>query len=408
MEHIITDKKNPISIWSLFRDYWPSFQDVHWPKWSNLMREWSMKCMKDTTKCWSWALWFATYWCTCWKKTIINFTCKRKFCSRCSQPLSDKLINNVRVWLPTNIQYIHITFTLPEELRNFRLEYRHIGALNTIFQEAARTTRQYLMEKFSITPWIFSMIHTFWSHANRNPHIHLVSTLWWISVNSDKEKERINIKEKHLSFRSFKKRRRALIAKECRKILKKHDPKNYQKRNKIIEKLFKKSWYVTLSDPIIDVTKVVNYITRYICRPPISVAKIVDANLTKCPYESSITIKYTHKKPREERTVTYSIFDFIWMICRQLPDKYFKTIRFYWLFAHNKRKVTIPFIEEKTKSGNSPKIEKKPTNFKDRIRQTFGKNPFFCENCNCDMELLSITYFSKKLQSFTTNYFDSW
>jgi hypothetical protein len=139
----------------------------------------------------------------------------------------------------------------------------------------------------------------------------------------------MDISEKYLSFRSFKERRRALISKKCRKMLKKEDPENYDKRNNIIRKLFKKSWYVKLSDPIIDVVYVMSYVTRYMYKAPVSITKIIDAKLTKNPHKSTITIKYFHKKPREERTITYTVFEFLGMIIRQLPDKYFKCIRFY-------------------------------------------------------------------------------
>jgi len=35
-----------------------------------------------------------------------------------------------------------------------------------------------------------------------------------------------------------------------------------------------------------------------------------------------------HKKPREERFITYTIFEFLGKIIRQLPDKYFRTVRY--------------------------------------------------------------------------------
>jgi len=134
--------------------------------------------MEDCIKCKSWELGYATYECPCcWERQIVCFTCKRKFCSSCSKPLCDRFINRIRERLPTNISYIHITFTLPEELRDFWIKYRNTWALNIIFQEAAKMIKEYLYEKFGIKPGIFSMIHTFWSHVNRNPHLHLVCTL---------------------------------------------------------------------------------------------------------------------------------------------------------------------------------------------------------------------------------------
>jgi len=217
----------------------------------------------------------------------------------------------------------------------------------------------------------------------------------------------MDISEKYLSFRSFKSKRRARIAEKCRNTLEKYDPENYNKRDKVIEKLFKKSWYVQLSDPIIDVSHVMSYITRYMYRSPVSVSKIIDSNLTDDPHTSTITIKYTHKKPREERIITYTVFDFIGMIMRQLPDKNFRTIRFYWLFAQNTRKDNIPKIHELVPRKPEKPIPKRPTKFVDRMRKSFGEKTLHCSNCDQEMILHSITYFSKRTGTFSTKYFDS-
>ncbi len=410
MEYIISKNtnKDQIQISSLLKKYGGFFQDIHWKKWTDRIRERVITCMDDCIKCKSGEIGYAVYVCTwCWEKHVVCFTCKRRFCSSCSKPLCDKFINNIRKRLPTNISYIHITFTLPEELRDFWIQYRHTWVLNIIFQQAAKIIKDYFNEKFGITPGIFSMIHTFWSHVNWNPHLHLVCTLGGIAINSEEENERVNISEKYLSFKSFKKKRRALIAQECRATLKKYDPQNYDKRNSIINKLFKKSWYVQLSEPIIDVEKIMGYITRYMYRAPVSVNKIIDTQLTDDPHISTITIKYTHKKPREERTITYTVFDFIGMIFRQLPDKYFRSIRFYWLFAQNTRKHNIPKILTLAQKKQENSIQKRPTNFVDRFRSTFGVNPLRCHNCEQEMSLYSITFFSKRTLNFTTKYFDS-
>jgi len=53
------------------------------------------------------------------------------------------------------------------------------------------------------------------------------------------------------------------------------------------------------------------YVTRYMYRPPVSLTKIIDCNLTDDINDSSITLKYFHKKPHEERIITYSMFEFM-------------------------------------------------------------------------------------------------
>jgi len=54
--------------------------------------------------------------------------------------------------LPMNVHYIHITFSLPEEIRDIWLKYRHTGILNIIFQEAHNIIKNFFMERFGIVP----------------------------------------------------------------------------------------------------------------------------------------------------------------------------------------------------------------------------------------------------------------
>ena len=73
-----------------------------------------------TRLCWTWGLWFATFECPCChKQKVTNFTCWSRFCFSCSKPKSDKRISHLLSWLPQNIDYYHIFFTIPEEFRRF-------------------------------------------------------------------------------------------------------------------------------------------------------------------------------------------------------------------------------------------------------------------------------------------------
>lgn len=358
-----------------------------------------MKCMtKD--------LWFATFWCdTCNHTRQVAFTCKRWFCSSCSKPLADKFTNNLISWLPLGINYIHITFTLPEELRNLRLQYRHLWVLSFIFQVSAKVILSYFKSKFNIVPGIFSMIHTFWSYVNRNPHIHMVCTLWWLLSCSHGKHQRVTLDGKYLSYKSFTSKRRAELCKKLRAFIKKNDYTHYHKRSTIISDTFKKSRYVKLSEPIIEPIKVSQYITRYMYRAPVSLCKVILHNFVECPHKSTLTIQYQHKKPREVRTVTYSVFEFLWLILRQLPDKYFRRVRFYWIFASRHRKKHLAILNTLIPS-TSQFTTKRPHSYSERMYQAFGKDPLICPCCRSQLSLVSLTYFSKKRNAFITKHFD--
>lgn len=386
------------------------FQEIHWPKWSNRIRKRVLECVENIVYCWSKSLWFATHQCPgCQKVHNQCFTCKRPICSSCSKPRCDKLINGMCKRLPTNIKYIHLTFSLPEELRDFWLMYRKFWVLNILFNQVHAIVLDFFTERFWCKPWIFSVIHTFWSAVNRNPHIHCVITLWWIKEDDDWNFSRLDIDWAYISYKYFKKVRRACIVKECRDCLRTNDPSRYDYRNNIFQPLFRKSRYVKVSDPIFHVVYVMSYMTRYMYRPPVSLSNITAFSDTWDPHTSSITVRYFHKNPREERFATYSLFEFMGILAMQVPDKYFRTVRYGWIFVPQVRKKYIPILESCTRDTHrhAKKLSQRPTSFPERIQTTFWYNPLHCTDCNLSLELVSITYFSKKTNAFVTKYFNS-
>jgi len=384
------------------------FQDIYWPLWTNQIRDWVISCVQNIMLCWSHDLGFATYKCpNCDAVHTQSFTCKRPICSSCSKPRCDKRINHMSTWLPSNINYLHLTFTLPEELRNFWLKYRKYWVLSVLFNQVHAIIIEFFEKHFWCKPWIFSIIHTFGSAVNRNPHIHCIVTLWWIKINDSWEFSWIDIEGKYISYKHFKSKRRTCIIKQCRKCLMDNDPESYIQRNVVFETLFMKSRYVTVSPPIIDVVRVMNYVTRYMYRPPVSLCDIVDYHNTWDIYTSTITLKFFHKKPRELRFITYTMLEFIGLLARQIPDKYYKTIRYGWIFIPQIRTKNLIILKACSHHRYAPKFYIRPKKFSQRIQESFGCNPLHCSSCNQDMILISITFFSKKIQAFTTKYFDT-
>jgi len=276
--------------------------------------------------------------------------------------------------------------------------------LSIIFEEAHNIIKDFFLKRFGCEPGIFSVMHTFWSYVNWNPHLHIVFTLWGVNF----EWEWISAKWEFISYKSFKDKWRARIIQRLREFISSHYAQDFEYYNSIFKKIFKKNWYVQLSDPIFDVSLIMWYITRYMYRPPVSLTKIIAAYLTDDIYASTITLQYTHKKPKEERIITYTMFEFIWLIARQLPDKYFRTVRYSWIFTPQKRGrylatiSQVPAEKQETKS-----IKKRPLCFQERMISAFGTDPLECSFCWGQLKLESITFRSKRNTCFITKFFDS-
>jgi len=373
-----------------------------------------MSCVQSTMQCGSWDLWYITHKCFWCKTTHVQpFTCKRSICSSCSKPRVDKWINYTRSRLPTNISYAHYTFTLPEELRDLRIQYRQHWSLLILFNQAHKIIIDFFHERFGCKPWILSIIHTFGSAVNWNPHIHCVVTCWWIKEDDNGGRSWISIEKEYISYKHFTVKRRACVIKECRKLISIHDANSYERWNEIFMKLFFKSRYVTISEPIIDVVHIINYVTRYMYRPPLSLCNIVDYVDTWDIYTSKITVKFFHKKPKELRFVTYTMMEFIGLLARQIGNKYARSIRYWWIFIPQIRKKYLIYIqwpkqwEHTMNKTKREKIKQAPRNYEERIQKSFWYNPLHCSLCNMHMIPFSITFFSKKSQIFVTKFLDS-
>ena len=391
-----------LSIWTLLKDYWPFFNTEHWIHGSNRIREHVTKSIDQIMKCKTWELWYMKLKCNnCCETKQINFTCHKSACSRCSKPLCDKWINNMRSWLPTHIEYIHITRTLPQELRELWLSFRSHRALNILFKKAQKIILHFFESRFGCTPWVFSILHTFGSYINRNPHLHMVVTVWWLS----EKNEWVDCKKSYLSYTAIKSQWRALVIQECRFLLNKYQAHRKTYRKPIFEKTFeKKSWYIKMSDPIIDVHSVMWYLTRYMYRAPLAIANIKKTNLI--PWDinnSTLTIQYKHKKPVEVRTITYTMKAFLGLLAQHIPDKYFRIVRYAWLFSHRKRKKSIQRIQELIPiPHNHLTLQERPLTYRQRLITIFQKDPYICHCCWDVMIPHSITFFASRQQRFIT------
>jgi hypothetical protein len=93
----------------------------------------------------------------------------------------------------------------------------------------------------------------------------------------------------------------------------------------------------------------------------------------------NVTFKYFDKKEKKEKTETIGVMEFIARIIRHIPDRNFKTIRYYGLYSRrNKAKV------DKILKIKRNKIPKK--SWKEKIEAGTGKNPLICPRCEIEME----------------------
>lgn len=331
------------------------------------------EAVNKVLQCWSQELWFTSYECwDCWEIKHIPFTCKSRFCNSCGKPLSDIWINHLTSRRPKHLQYYHLAFTIPEELRNFFK--RHRKALKKLPQVASNSVIYFFQKKYKCTPWILSVIHTFWAKLNWNPHTHLMISSWGLT------KENIY---KNIGFLPY-----IWIIKSWKRYLIKHlnnrcDNNLYGDEligeKRLLSSLYSqknnisgedKSRYIYFSKKANNFEIVLSYIGRYLKRPIIAQSRILAYDGT------NVTYSYKNKYDSKIKTITVSAIEFIGYLIQHIPNKFFKMIYYSWIFVNRSKNKYLKIIN--TYYNNQQKLPKIGKKFRERIFMFTGKDPLKC------------------------------
>lgn len=315
----------------------------------------------------------------------VPFTCKGKGCPSCGKKATELWIQKQHHILP-HTSWQHITFTMPSELWDFFWYNRSL--LNLIAKIAANCVKK-IAEKKSVTPGIFIAIHTFGRDLKRNVHIHLSTTtggitedgLHWKKIFFD-QKSLMRMWRYQLItlFRKLYRQKNLIIPNALQQQL---NPlftfKNF------LDKLYKKYWMVHCTKPSDDHKHNINYLGRYIKRPPIAESKLkhYDGN--------SVAFNYLDHNTNTYRRFTITVEQFIARFIQHIPDIGFRMIRYYGFLAHRVRGKLLPLVNALL--GHFIVEQKTPT-FADMMQQNFGFNPLTCILCGQQL-LLSIMHFGK-------------
>jgi len=156
----------------------------------------------------------------------------------------------------------------------------------------------------------------------------------------------------------------------------------------VLRLLFSVTWYVHVGEKLDNADYTVRYIGRYAKRPSISEAKIIayDGN--------TITFEYKDKLTREYTRIRLTANDFIGRLERHIPEKGFRTIRYY-VFYSNRTKEK----REKLRRALPVRLrgvfrfeETTEKTWRERIMEFAGKDPLACPRCGEVMTLCEIAY----------------
>jgi hypothetical protein len=239
-------------------------------------------------------------------------------------------------------------------------------------------------------PGMICVLHTFGRDLKWNPHIHMIlceeaigkSNLW-----------------KRFSHINYEGLRRSWQFSILRLMSNKIKTPSFEE---LVDRLYKNhnAGFYVYAPPVKNFNQgVVNYILRYAGRPALAQSRITDYD------GENVTFTYTpHGSDElidELINETVSVFDFIKKLIIHIPDRNFKTIRYFGFYCVRNSKHIHYFKRAKRIDAFAlEQVRKLYRSWRYRIRSSFNYDPIKCIYCGSMLEVLEIFCDPRKIKFY--------
>ena len=314
----------------------------------------------------------AMYGCPhCGNLKFVPFRCKSRFCPSCGNRYNQVRSFHMSCKLVACV-HRHCVFTIPEELRVYFLKDR------TLLDSLFHSVRDVIFRMFSkmnktenFTPGLICVLHTFGRDLKWNPHIHALiseggagNITPWRPV-------------KHFDYTFLRNAFRKVLLEQLTARI---GPSFRRIKNEMYTK-HADGFYVRAKPNLCTPDITIKYISRYLGRPVIATSRIDNYDGT------NITFHYTRHEDNKTVSETVPAFNFIQRLIVHIPEKHFKMLRYYGIYAkhHKQEKLLRRCISEKKRA-----FLKSIQDWRNSILLSFGYDPLRCSECGTSMLVLEV------------------
>ena len=280
-----------------------------------------------------------------------------------------------------NCTHRHCVFTIPEELRDFFIEDRsRLDCLFRAVQSVVLLMFRKINKSQNFTPGFICVLHTFGRPLEWNPHIHCLISEGGFSDNGFWRRV------SHFNFRFLRFAFRTALLNELETCI---GPAFRKVKAKIYQD-HKDGFYVYAKPTLADPKTVTEYIGRYLGRPVIATSRIDSYNKK----EDTVTFHYNRHEDNAYVEKTIPAIEFIQLLMQHIPEKHYKMIRYYGIYARHRE---IDKKLHRIRSTEKQKCMISFTKWRNSILLSFGYDPLLCPSCNKEMQLLELYHKHKKV-----------
>ena len=316
----------------------------------------------------------------CGNLKFVPFRCKSRFCPTCGNKYSiDRTLSMSAKIIHT--QHRHCVFTIDDSLRHFFLEDREL--LNCLFS-AIRSVVLRMFHKDNkselFTPGFICVLHTFGRDLKWNPHIHCLISEGGIGTSGIwRAKKHFDYTLLRLAFRT------ALLNELEAKI-----GSSFKRVKSACYHNHKNGFYVYAKPRKCDPYEVMKYIGRYLGRPVIALSRIDSYDKEN----DTVTFHYTRHEDDKYIIETIPAMDFIKRLIRHTPEKHFKMIRYYGIYARHRdtdKQLRRAMSKEKHRYWLSF------NRWRSLFSHSMGYDPLKCSCCGEEMVFLEMYHKHQRL-----------
>ncbi|MBT6715340.1 MAG: hypothetical protein HOB19_02610 [Elusimicrobiaceae bacterium] len=368
--------KRPGKIQSILLDYWEEYSQKH------IVRTTEHLNVMKVLACRTPLLGKHVYKCNnCDYEIEVSHSCKSRFCSVCGVIATENWIAE-RFNILLDCGYHHVVVTVPAVFRYMIKMYR-TDSLNLFSKCVADTIFRWAKQK-GFEPGMVSFYHSFGSNLQFHPHFHFLVTAGGLT-NFGKWKNHYSKMPPNILGDIFKAKFSAGIKNILRSKLKEKSTKNKKHNNKIYKAIyqtktaFEKHWQFFTEAITRKGDYTMLYCVRYVKKMIISEKRIYSYD------KQNKTVTFLSGK---KEVLVYNVMKFIKCIVQHIPEKNFKHIKYYGLYANKSKKkyqIAKRYFKPFHQHGNK-------LTWKMRQFCRDGVDPFRCPICKTKMELKTIVY----------------
>lgn len=248
-------------------------------------------------------------------------SCRNRSCPKCHK-------NDTAAWLEQrreellNVEYYHVVFTLPQELRPIvRLHQKVLYGI--LMKSAAQAVIKLAADPHYIGGLIgvLCVLHTWGSSLVYHPHAHCLIPAGGISA--DKEHWLAARNNYLVPVKALSKIFRGIFVEMVHKQLPDVE---------LPDSIWKKDWVVYCKPTVQGAEKVLNYLGRYVHRVAIANSRIISVE------DGKVTFRYKDSKSHKSRIMTLKAHEFIRRFLQHVLPKGVHKIRYYGLWSPINRK----------------------------------------------------------------------